>query len=75
VDKTIVSSVLSKLPSLGIKINNELDLTFGNVVEITESECHVEFGGMDTIRRSHEGRIEITNRKVTVAISDGKSVL
>jgi uncharacterized protein YggE len=67
--------VLSKLPSLGIQIDNELDLHSDMVVEITESEFHVEIGIMDTNGQSHEGHIEITNGEVTVAVLDGQSIL
>jgi uncharacterized protein len=67
--------VLSKLPSLGIQINNEFDLHSDMVVELTESEFHVEFSVMDTNGQSHDGHIEITNGEVTVAVMDGKSIL
>ena len=67
--------VLSKLPSLGIQINNELDLHSDMVVEISESEFQVEFSVLDTNGQSHDGHIEITNGEVTVAVLDGKSIL
>jgi uncharacterized protein len=67
--------ILSKLPSLGIQISNELDLHIDTLSEMTESEFHVEFGMMDTKGQSHVGNVEITNGEVTVAILDGKSIL
>jgi hypothetical protein len=67
--------ILSKLPMLGIEINNELDLHTDMVVELTESEFHVEFSVLDTNGQSHDGHIELENGEVTVAILDGKSIL
>lgn len=67
--------ILSKLPSLGIQIDNELDLHTDMVVAITESEYRIEFSVLDTNGQSHDGRIEVTNGEVTAAILDGESIL
>lgn len=67
--------ILSKLPSLGIQIDNELDLHTDMVVAITESEYRIEFSVLDTNGQSHDGRIEVTNGEVTAAILDGESML
>lgn len=67
--------ILSKLPSLGIEINNELDLHTDMVVELTESEFHLEFSVLDTNGQSHDGHIELENGEITVAVLDGNSIL
>jgi hypothetical protein len=67
--------ILSKAPSLGIQINNELDLHTDMVAALTESEYDIEFSVIDTNGQSHDGRIELANGEVTVAILDGKSIL
>jgi hypothetical protein len=67
--------ILSKLPELGIEIDDELDLHTDMVAQISESEYHLEFGVMDTEGQSHDGHIEIVDGEVTVALLDGESIL
>lgn len=67
--------ILSKLPELGIEIDNELDLHTDMVAQISESEYHMEFGVMDTEGQSHDGHIEIVDGEVTVAMLNGESML
>ncbi|HLG37913.1 MAG TPA: hypothetical protein VI338_07240 [Nitrososphaera sp.] len=67
--------ILSKLPSLGIDIDNELDLHTDMVVHVSESEFHIDYSVLDTNGQSHDGHIEIVNGEVTVANLDGKSIL
>lgn len=67
--------ILSKLPGLGIEIDDELDLHTDMVAQISESEYHLEFSVFDTEEQSHDGHIEIVDGEVTVAILDGESIL
>ena len=67
--------ILSKLPSLGIEINNELDLHTDMVVHISENELHLDYAVVDTNGGVHDGRIEVVNGEVTVASLDGESIL
>lgn len=67
--------ILSRLPSLGIEIDDELDLHTDMVVHVSESEFHVDFSVLDTSGQSHDGHIEIVNGEVTVAVLDGESIL
>lgn len=67
--------ILSKLPSLGIKINNELDLHSDMVVKVSDKEYSLEYSVLDTNKQSHDGHIEVVDGKVTVATLDGKSIL
>jgi uncharacterized protein len=67
--------ILSKLPELGIEIDDELDLHTDMVVVVSESEFHVDYSVMDVNGQSHDGRIEIVDGEVTVAILDGESIL
>ena len=66
---------MAKLPSLGIKINNELDLHSDMVVKVSDKEYHLEYSVLDTNKQSHDGHIEVVDGKVTVATLDGKSIL
>lgn len=67
--------ILSKLPSLGIQIDNELDLHSDMVVHVSDREYHVDYSVLDTNDDSHDGHIEVLDGKVTVATLDGKSIL
>lgn len=67
--------ILSKLPSLGIQIDNELDLHTDMLVHVSDTEYHLDFGVMDTNNQAHDGHIEIVNGEVTVATLDGESIL
>jgi hypothetical protein len=67
--------ILSKLPGLGIEIDDELDLHTDMVVHISETEFHLDFGVVDTEGGVHDGHIELVNGEVTVATIDGESIL
>lgn len=67
--------ILSKLPSLGIQIENEFDLHSDMVVHISDREYHVDYSVLDTDNDSHDGHIEVVDGRVTVATLDGKSIL
>ena len=75
-DMTIARNfILSKLPGLGIDIEDELDLHTDMVVHISETEFHLDFGVVDTDGEVHDGHIELVNGEVTVATLDGESIL
>ena len=42
------SFILSKLPGLGIEIDDELDLHTDMVVHISDTEFHLDYGVVDT---------------------------
>lgn len=67
--------ILSKLPGLGIQIDNELDLHTDMVVHVSETEFHLDYGIVDTNDQVHDGHIEVVNGEVTVANLDGESIL
>lgn len=67
--------ILSKLPGLGIEIDDELDLHTDMVVQISENELHIDYGMVDTDGVEHKGHIEVVNDEVTVATLDGQSIL
>jgi uncharacterized protein YggE len=67
--------ILSKLPGLGIEIDDELDLHTDMVVHVSETEFHLDFGVVDTEGGVHDGHIELVNGEVTVATLDGESIL
>ena len=75
-DMTIARNfILSKLPGLGIEIDDELDLHTDMVVHVSETEFHLDFGVVDTDGGVHDGHIELVNGEVTVATLDGESIL
>ena len=75
-DMTIARNfILSKLPGLGIEIDDELDLHTDMVVHISDTEFHLDFGVVDTDGGVHDGHIELVNGEVTVATLDGESIL
>ena len=75
-DMTIARNfILSKLPGLGIEIDDELDLHTDMVVHVSETEFHLDFGIVDTDGAVHDGHIELVNGEVTVATLDGESIL
>ncbi|HJS81257.1 MAG TPA: SIMPL domain-containing protein [Nitrososphaera sp.] len=75
-DMTIARNfILSKLPGLGIEIDDELDLHTDMVVHVSETEFHLDFGVVDTDGEVHDGHIELVNGEVTVATLDGNSIL
>ena len=75
-DMTIARNfILSKLPGLGIEIDDELDLHTDMVVHVSETEFHLDFGVVDTEGGVHDGHIELVNGAVTVATLDGQSIL
>jgi hypothetical protein len=67
--------ILSKLPSLGIQIDSELDLHTDMLVHVSDTEYHLDFGVMDINGQAHDGHIEIVSGQVTVATLDGQSIL
>jgi hypothetical protein len=67
--------LLSKLPTIGIQIENELQLHTDMVVAETESEYTVEFSVIDQDGHSHNGRVKISNGEVMFALMDGNSIL
>ncbi len=67
--------ILAKLPSLGIKIDDELDLHTDMLVHVSENEFHLDFSVLDVSGQSHDGHIEVVNDKITVATLDGESIL
>lgn len=75
-DMTIARNfILSKLPGLGIEIDDELDLHTDMVVHVSETEFQLDFGVVDTDGGVHDGHIELVNGEVTVATLDGESIL
>jgi hypothetical protein len=73
--ETARAFILSKLPELGIEIDDELDLHTDMVAHISENELHLDYGVVDTEGRVHDGHIEVVNNEVTVATLDGQSIL
>jgi uncharacterized protein YggE len=73
--ETARAFILSKLPGLGIEIDNELDLHTDMVVHVSENEMHLDYGVVDTNGGVHDGHIEVVNNEVTVATLDGQSIL
>lgn len=67
--------ILSKLSSLGIQIDNELDLHSDTAVHVSDREYHIDYSILDTENQSHDGHIEVLDGKVSVATLDGKSIL
>jgi uncharacterized protein YggE len=67
--------ILSKLPGLGIEIDDELDLHTDMVVQVSETELHIDYAVIETDGTVHEGHIEVVNDEVTVATLDGQSIL
>ena len=73
--ETARAFILSKLPELGIEIDDELDLHTDMVAHISENELHLDYGVVDTEGGVHDGHIEVVNNEVTVATLDGQSIL
>jgi uncharacterized protein len=73
--ETARAFILSKLPALGIEIDDEFDLHTDMVVHISENELHIDYGVIDTDGGVHDGHIEVVNDEVTVATLDGQSIL
>ena len=73
--ETARAFILSKLPELGIQIDDELDLHTDMVAHISENELHLDYGVVDTEGGVHDGHIEVVNNEVTVATLDGQSIL
>ena len=67
--------ILGKLPELGIEIDDELDLHTDMVSHISENELHIDYSVVDAEGAVHDGRIEVVNNEVTMAILDGQSIL
>jgi hypothetical protein len=73
--ETARAFILSKLPALGIEIDDELDLHTDMVSHISENELHLDYSVVDTEGGVHDGRIEVVNNEVTVATLDEQSIL
>lgn len=67
--------ILSKLPGLGIEIEDELDLHTDLIPFVSENELHVDYSVVDTDGDVHDGHIEVVDGEVTVASLDGESIL
>lgn len=67
--------ILSKLPGLGIEIDDELDLHTDMIAHISENEMHIDYSVVDTDGGVHDGHIEVVDGEVTVANLDGESIL
>ena len=67
--------ILSKLPSLGIVIDNEMDLVTDMISHVSENELGVDYSVVDTSGGVHDGHIVVVNGEVTVASLDGESIL
>ena len=65
----------SKLPELGIEIDNEMDIHMDMISHISENEYHVDFAVVDVNEQVHSGHIEVVDGEVTVAVLDGESIL
>jgi YVTN family beta-propeller protein len=66
--------LISKLPQLGIQLQDATKLHTDMVVAISEYEYQVDFGVIDAQGRSHEGSIVVSNGQVVIAKLDGKTI-
>ena len=73
--ETARAFILSKLPGLGIEIDDELSLHTDMIAHISENELQIDYGVVDTDGGVHDGHIEVVNNEVTVATLDGQSIL
>lgn len=67
--------LISKLPQLGIQLQDETRLHTDMVVAITDYEYQVDFAVVDTQGRSHEGYVLVSNGQVIKAELDGGTTL
>jgi hypothetical protein len=67
--------LISKLPQLGIQLQDQTRLHTDMVVAINEYEYQVEFSVIDAQGRSHEGYVEVSNGQVISAELDGRTIL
>jgi uncharacterized protein YggE len=67
--------LLEKLPTLGIEIDDEMDIHMDLITHISETEYHAEFAVVDVNGQVHNGRIEVVNGEVAAAELDGESIL
>jgi uncharacterized protein YggE len=67
--------LLTKLPELGIEIDDEFDIHMDMITHISENEYHADFSVVDVGGEVHDGHIEVVNGEVAVAILDGESIL
>jgi YVTN family beta-propeller protein len=67
--------LISKLPELGIQLQDESMLHTDMVVAITETEYRIDFGAIDAQGRAHEGYVEVSNGEVINAELDGRTIL
>ena len=73
--ETARAFILSKLPGLGIEIDDKLDLHTDMVAHISGNEMHLDYGVVDVDGGVHDGHIEVVNNEVTVATLDGQPIL
>jgi len=73
--ETARAFILSKLPGLGIEIDDELSLHTDMIAHISENELQIDYSVVDTDGGVHDGHIEVVNNEVTVATLDGQSIL
>lgn len=67
--------LLTRLPELGIEIDDEFDIHMDMITHISENEYHADFGVVDVDGEVHDGHIEVVDGEVAVAILDGGSIL
>jgi YVTN family beta-propeller protein len=67
--------LISKLPELGIQLQDQTRLHTDMVVAITEYEYQVDFSVIDAQGRPHEGYVEVANGQVMSAELDGRTIL
>jgi YVTN family beta-propeller protein len=67
--------LISKLPELGIQLQDETSLHTDMVVAITETEYRVDFGVIDAQGHAHGGYVEVSNGEVIKAQLDGRTIL
>lgn len=67
--------LISKLPELGIQLQDETKLHTDMVVAVSEYEYLVDFSVIDAQGRSHEGHVEVSNGQVIRAELNGRTIL
>jgi YVTN family beta-propeller protein len=67
--------LISKLPEVGIQLQDESMLHTDMVVAITETEYRIDFGAIDAQSHTHEGYVEVSNGEVINAELDGRTIL
>lgn len=67
--------LLTRLPELGIEIDDEFDIHMDMITHISENEYHADFSVADVDGEVHDGHIEVVDGEVAVAILDGESII